>query len=204
MLETGLYNTDCMDGMKMFPDKFFDLAIVDPPYGNAANANKSGLAGGGSWLERPDRKIWRTVLTLRFVGRAGHGRRNTVKGVSLTTQIYAHGTLHRMIHTFGSLPGSAMTRLYGVGITLISHLRAALSYGARQTFREKDFPWLRLNMPGLLFRGMRRMWKQAHEETLRKDSTPHKNQSPCIPGCLTTTQNRDTRYLIHTWAVHQV
>ena len=34
MLETGLYNMDCMDGMKMFPDKFFDLAIVDPPYGN--------------------------------------------------------------------------------------------------------------------------------------------------------------------------
>ena len=48
MLETGLYNMDCMDGMKMFPDKFFDLAIVDPPYGNAANANKSGLVGGGS------------------------------------------------------------------------------------------------------------------------------------------------------------
>lgn len=46
MLKTGLYNMGCMDGMKMFPDKFFDLAIVDPPYGNAANANKSGLAGG--------------------------------------------------------------------------------------------------------------------------------------------------------------
>jgi site-specific DNA-methyltransferase (adenine-specific) len=24
---------DCMDGMKQFPDKFFDLAVVDPPYG---------------------------------------------------------------------------------------------------------------------------------------------------------------------------
>ena len=24
---------DCMDGMKQFPDKFFDIAIVDPPYG---------------------------------------------------------------------------------------------------------------------------------------------------------------------------
>lgn len=48
MLETGLYNMDCMDGMKMFPDKFFDLAIVDPPYGNAANTNKSGLAGGAA------------------------------------------------------------------------------------------------------------------------------------------------------------
>lgn len=26
-------NRDCMEAMKQFPDKFFDLAIVDPPYG---------------------------------------------------------------------------------------------------------------------------------------------------------------------------
>lgn len=26
-------NRDCMDAMKEFPDKFFDLAVVDPPYG---------------------------------------------------------------------------------------------------------------------------------------------------------------------------
>lgn len=32
MLDIGFYNMDCMDGMKEFPDKFFDLAIVDPPY----------------------------------------------------------------------------------------------------------------------------------------------------------------------------
>lgn len=28
-----VYNEDCMVGMAKFPDKFFDLAIVDPPYG---------------------------------------------------------------------------------------------------------------------------------------------------------------------------
>jgi site-specific DNA-methyltransferase (adenine-specific) len=26
-------NKDCMEGMKEYPDKYFDLAIVDPPYG---------------------------------------------------------------------------------------------------------------------------------------------------------------------------
>lgn len=26
-------NIDCMQGMKQYPDKFFELAIVDPPYG---------------------------------------------------------------------------------------------------------------------------------------------------------------------------
>lgn len=28
-----VYNEDCMTGMKEYPDKYFDLAIVDPPYG---------------------------------------------------------------------------------------------------------------------------------------------------------------------------
>lgn len=27
------YNDDCMNGMREYPDKYFDLAIVDPPYG---------------------------------------------------------------------------------------------------------------------------------------------------------------------------
>lgn len=30
---TRAYNRDCNEAMKEFPDKFFDLAIVDPPYG---------------------------------------------------------------------------------------------------------------------------------------------------------------------------
>lgn len=32
MLDYGFYNMDCMEGMRLFPDKYFDLAIVDPPY----------------------------------------------------------------------------------------------------------------------------------------------------------------------------
>lgn len=39
MLDFGFYNMDCMDGMKEFPDKYFDLAIVDPPYGININHN---------------------------------------------------------------------------------------------------------------------------------------------------------------------
>ena len=31
---------DCMEGMKEYPDKFFDLAIVDPPYGTQQNAHR--------------------------------------------------------------------------------------------------------------------------------------------------------------------
>lgn len=32
VLDYGFYNMDCMDGMKQFPDKYFDIAVVDPPY----------------------------------------------------------------------------------------------------------------------------------------------------------------------------
>ena len=32
MLDYGYYNMDCMDGMKMYPEKYFDVAVVDPPY----------------------------------------------------------------------------------------------------------------------------------------------------------------------------
>lgn len=36
-------NADCMEIMREYPDKYFDLAVVDPPYGS----------GGGSLPERP-------------------------------------------------------------------------------------------------------------------------------------------------------
>ena len=39
-----VYNEDCVEGMKRFSDKHFDLAIVDPPYGlddwNERGSNK--------------------------------------------------------------------------------------------------------------------------------------------------------------------
>lgn len=39
----GLHLGDCMEAMKHYPDGYFDLAIVDPPYG-----------GGGV----PTQKMW--------------------------------------------------------------------------------------------------------------------------------------------------
>lgn len=36
-----IYNVDCVELMKQFPDKFFELAIVDPPYG--INATKMSM-----------------------------------------------------------------------------------------------------------------------------------------------------------------
>lgn len=42
-MDFGYYNMDCMDGMKEFPDGYFDLAIVDPPYGLHEHGGKIGI-----------------------------------------------------------------------------------------------------------------------------------------------------------------
>lgn len=39
---------DCMEAMKQFPDKHFDLAIVDPPYG----IGDEKLTQGGTWASK--------------------------------------------------------------------------------------------------------------------------------------------------------
>lgn len=55
MLDYGFYNMDCMEGMKQFPDKYFDLAIVDPPYG--IGVNKMTLGNGKRIVYRGE-KDW--------------------------------------------------------------------------------------------------------------------------------------------------
>ena len=59
MLDFGYYNMDCMQGMKEFPDKYFDLAIVDPPYG--INIQKSGRLGRYN-----TKNIWNSGIKLIF------------------------------------------------------------------------------------------------------------------------------------------
>ena len=64
MLDAGFYNLDCMQGMAQFPDKFFSLAIVDPPYGmNALDGSwakgKYGINRTQNWdCARPTRRYF--------------------------------------------------------------------------------------------------------------------------------------------------
>jgi site-specific DNA-methyltransferase (adenine-specific) len=49
-LISEVYLMDCIEGMKHYPDKYFDLAIVDPPYGiNIAN---------NSFRQKQTKKDW--------------------------------------------------------------------------------------------------------------------------------------------------
>lgn len=49
--EIKIYNMDCMEAMKQMPDKAFDLAIVDPPYGIG-----DALVDGGTWSVKYQKK----------------------------------------------------------------------------------------------------------------------------------------------------
>lgn len=42
-----VYNMDCMEGMKQYPDKYFDLAVVDPVYGDVPFGGYMSKTGGG-------------------------------------------------------------------------------------------------------------------------------------------------------------
>lgn len=46
---TRVYNLDCLPAMKEYPDKYFDLAIVDPPYGIE---DKISIGGGSHTKSR--------------------------------------------------------------------------------------------------------------------------------------------------------
>lgn len=67
------FNLDCMEGMKRFPDKFFDLAIVDPPYGIGESGSKSHTrsnltkatnykAFAGDDLQPPDEQYFKELF----------------------------------------------------------------------------------------------------------------------------------------------
>ena len=75
MIDFGFYNVDCMTALKDIPDKYIDLAIVDPPYGGGSDdhdATRKRYGGkfdkyfmpdvaaerdGGQWAKKYGRNI---------------------------------------------------------------------------------------------------------------------------------------------------
>lgn len=52
MAEINLHLGDCMEAMAKMPDKAYDLAIVDPPYGIGESGGKNKKRTGGRWKAR--------------------------------------------------------------------------------------------------------------------------------------------------------
>ena len=49
-----VFNEDCVQGLKRFPDNYFDLAIVDPPYGIGMDGGNVGYKGFNNF----EKKDW--------------------------------------------------------------------------------------------------------------------------------------------------
>ena len=134
---------DCMEAMKQFPDGFFDLAIVDPPYGDG---NSSIGVGYGSEDCSTDTRRWNRFgqrfdrykcQNLPMGGWHGkdsyhlgmlsepeeHGQKSTAKKSS-------RGTLRRGKIIFRSFSASHATRSFGAGIILHSRQQGVFWYGA--------------------------------------------------------------------------
>ncbi len=59
-MESKVYNEDCMVGMARYPDKYFDLAIVDPPYG-IGHGLLSGEKRGSKFIRTERHVDWDIV-----------------------------------------------------------------------------------------------------------------------------------------------
>ena len=64
MLELNkIYNMDCMEGMKQIPDKYFELAIVDPPYGIGIDGQKESICKNPKHNRKQhDKKNWDNAI----------------------------------------------------------------------------------------------------------------------------------------------
>ena len=58
MMDFGFYNMDCIEGMKQFPDNYFDLAIVDPPYGKGTALTNGGSGRGWNKIINGGSEKW--------------------------------------------------------------------------------------------------------------------------------------------------
>ena len=66
-----VYLMDCIEGMKCYPDKYFDLAVVDPPYGigvdGAIHIRKPDRPSTWDMVEKYERKEWdRAIPTAEY------------------------------------------------------------------------------------------------------------------------------------------
>lgn len=71
---------DCMEGMKQYPDKYFDLAIVDPPYGlnedsHRQNERRSNLAKSKVYHD----SVWKqSVPSMEYFDELGRISKNQI------------------------------------------------------------------------------------------------------------------------------
>lgn len=75
LMPPGLYNMDCMEAMAQFPDGYFDLAIVDPPYGDG-NSDCGGGCASADYSTATKWNRFQGGTTFARYMRGGYSRTN--------------------------------------------------------------------------------------------------------------------------------
>lgn len=166
MLDTIHYTLgDCIEGMKQFPDGFFDLAVVDPPYGDAGGV-WSGKERFGGRFDRyrspvqPLRNVVRPVQEslsgsttaadrkdIQFCGGGTTSPEPEEPGRQSTVKKLLRGTRPQEKSISTSFSVSHATKSFGAAITSTSRRRDVSLYGASCPFRKISL-WQCASMPG--------------------------------------------------------
>lgn len=172
MPESNVFNIDCLEGMHAFPDKFFDLAVVDPPYGD-------GRSQSGN-VERESNTVTHTQQTdgeKASVHRTGGGWAAKLDPGKKSER----GTLRRGRNILRSCSASHATRSSGAAIISPFLLQGAFWCGANRRYRLKAFPWPLWGTPGRALTKTLQCLKHFRVAT-NQDSIRHKSPCPYTPG----------------------
>ena len=89
-LPFGFYNMDCLEGMKQFEDNYFDLAIVDPPYGGGGkDPNNDMDFTKNIKAERTNGGTWAKKYQVHRNSKPGGQHKNYTKGSNVCDWDYA-------------------------------------------------------------------------------------------------------------------
>lgn len=116
-----------MAGMKLFPDKYFDVAIVDPPYG----INAPNMAMG----------------TNKSRTKNGYPAESTASRLKRSGQVKEWDSKPPTEEYFKELFRVSKIRLYGAEIISICHQQSVLLYGIRCS---RGMPFHKRRLRGLL------------------------------------------------------
>ena len=200
MLDFGFYNMDCMEGMKQFPDKYFDLAIVDPPYGD-----------GGAVEAARQKQIRRNVRPLSTICTQANARERererrsheqAERGRASSAKKSFRGTQPRSKTILKNCFVSHVTKLFGGAIIFGFRLHGAFLFGEKQMF-PKISQWLCVNMRGHLSTTTPKCLSFPLSDS-QTDFIQHKSQLSYTSGSSASMLMKATRYSTLMSGAHRV
>ena len=133
MSESIAYNMDCMEYMRTLPDKAFDLAVVDPPYGdgNGGSAKRFGGMFGAVYGENTRAHVAdahereRETARRSITDSAEDSTSTKVNQTKRAAKKSWRGMLPQRRSIFKSFSASHATRSFGAETIFLCRRRAA-------------------------------------------------------------------------------